>query len=150
LKEAIASYGLTAMDLGFGRAAAGGTPKPGVKPNAKPGAKARKAAPPTAGVARYRDPKTGATWTGRGRPPAWLPAAGKRDRFLIDPTAAQPPGAAAAKPALDGTRKPRAAAKTGVKAKRAPTPKEPGRAGKKTAARVKNAATPVEPAAAAE
>lgn len=31
--------------------------------------------------AKYLDPKTGATWSGRGRAPAWL---GKnRDRFLI-------------------------------------------------------------------
>ncbi len=30
---------------------------------------------------KYQDPKTGATWTGRGRAPAWL---GKnRDKFLI-------------------------------------------------------------------
>lgn len=33
-------------------------------------------------VAKYRDPKTGATWSGRGREPAWL--AGKdRRKFLI-------------------------------------------------------------------
>lgn len=32
-------------------------------------------------AAKYRDPKTGATWSGRGRAPAWM---GKnRDRFLI-------------------------------------------------------------------
>lgn len=32
-------------------------------------------------VAKYQDPKTGKTWSGRGRAPAWL---GKnRDRFLI-------------------------------------------------------------------
>ncbi|MDP1329472.1 H-NS family nucleoid-associated regulatory protein, partial [Klebsiella pneumoniae] len=31
---------------------------------------------------KYRDPKTGATWSGRGRAPAWI---GKnRDRFLIE------------------------------------------------------------------
>lgn len=31
--------------------------------------------------AKYRDPKTGKTWSGRGRAPSWL---GKnRDRFLI-------------------------------------------------------------------
>ncbi len=31
---------------------------------------------------KYRDPATGATWTGRGKPPAWI--AGKdRDAFLI-------------------------------------------------------------------
>lgn len=33
-------------------------------------------------AAKYRDPQTGATWTGRGKPPQWI--AGKdRDQFLI-------------------------------------------------------------------
>ncbi|WP_420536683.1 H-NS family nucleoid-associated regulatory protein [Escherichia fergusonii] len=33
--------------------------------------------------AKYRDPKTGTTWSGRGRMPAWL--VGKQlNRFLID------------------------------------------------------------------
>lgn len=31
---------------------------------------------------KYRDPATGATWTGRGKPPRWM-AAGKREDFLI-------------------------------------------------------------------
>ncbi len=31
---------------------------------------------------KYLDPKTGATWSGRGRAPAWI-AGKKRDRFLI-------------------------------------------------------------------
>jgi DNA-binding protein H-NS len=31
---------------------------------------------------KYRDPKTGAEWSGRGRAPAWI-ANKKRDRFLI-------------------------------------------------------------------
>ncbi|WP_175804611.1 H-NS family nucleoid-associated regulatory protein [Burkholderia ambifaria] len=35
--------------------------------------------------AKYRDPETGATWSGRGRPPAWI--AGKdRVQFEIAPT----------------------------------------------------------------
>jgi DNA-binding protein H-NS len=40
-----------------------------------------------AGVAKYQDPKSGATWTGHGRVPAWLleyeEAGKKRDKFLI-------------------------------------------------------------------
>jgi DNA-binding protein H-NS len=33
---------------------------------------------------KYRDPATGATWSGRGKPPAWI--AGKdRALFVIDP-----------------------------------------------------------------
>ena len=43
------------------------------------GVKAKAKSQPVA--AKYRDPKTGNTWSGRGRAPAWL---GKnRDRFLI-------------------------------------------------------------------
>ncbi|AOJ14461.1 H-NS family nucleoid-associated regulatory protein [Burkholderia vietnamiensis] len=33
--------------------------------------------------AKYRDPKTGATWSGRGRAPAWIQDAKNRNRFLI-------------------------------------------------------------------
>lgn len=36
------------------------------------------------GAPKYRDPATGATWTGRGKPPNWI--LGKdREQFLIDP-----------------------------------------------------------------
>jgi len=62
IKEKIAEYGITAEELGFlsKRTAAKKTPLP----------------------ARYRNPKTGETWSGRGRAPGWL--AGKnRERFLI-------------------------------------------------------------------
>jgi DNA-binding protein H-NS len=34
--------------------------------------------------ARYRDPKSGATWSGRGRAPEWVASAKDRSRFLID------------------------------------------------------------------
>jgi DNA-binding protein H-NS len=38
-------------------------------------------------AAKYRDPDTGATWSGRGRAPAWI--VGKdRDAFLVDKAAA--------------------------------------------------------------
>ncbi|MBN3835171.1 H-NS histone family protein [Burkholderia sp. Ac-20344] len=47
-------------------------------------ARQRKTAEP-----RYRDPGTGATWSGRGRPPAWID--GKdRTQFQIAAPAAQP------------------------------------------------------------
>ncbi|WP_080404963.1 H-NS histone family protein [Burkholderia ubonensis] len=32
---------------------------------------------------KYRDPKTGATWSGRGKAPRWIANAKNRDRFLI-------------------------------------------------------------------
>jgi DNA-binding protein H-NS len=38
--------------------------------------------------ARYLDPKTGATWSGRGPAPAWLAAAKDRSKFLIAGAAA--------------------------------------------------------------
>ncbi|AXW24573.1 H-NS family nucleoid-associated regulatory protein [Ralstonia solanacearum] len=62
VKQAVADYGLTAEDIGLA---------------SKTKAKIRRAVAP-----KYQDPKTGATWTGRGRAPAWI--AGKNfDRFLI-------------------------------------------------------------------
>lgn len=63
VKQIIADYGLTAEDIGL---------------TAKGRAKGRRATV----APKYRDPKTGATWTGRGRAPAWI--AGKNyERFLI-------------------------------------------------------------------
>jgi DNA-binding protein H-NS len=50
---------------------------------AKPAAKAKGKMP-----AKYRDPKTGATWSGHARPPAWIKDVKDRTRFLIDGTAA--------------------------------------------------------------
>ncbi|MET2530198.1 H-NS histone family protein [Ralstonia pseudosolanacearum] len=62
VRQIVLEYGLTAEDLGLATKAKkrkGGTVPP-----------------------KYIDPKTGATWTGRGRAPAWI--AGKNfDRFLI-------------------------------------------------------------------
>lgn len=48
----------------------------------KPGAVA--ATKKGASVAKYRDPKSGATWTGHGRAPAWIANARDRSRFLVD------------------------------------------------------------------
>ncbi|MFL9935540.1 H-NS histone family protein [Paraburkholderia sp. RL18-103-BIB-C] len=54
----------------------------------------RKAPAPAASPAqaklapKYRDPKTGATWSGHARPPAWIRDARDRSVFLIDRSAA--------------------------------------------------------------
>jgi len=64
VKALMAEYGLTAADLA-GKAA--GVPK------ADAGKKV---------AAKYRDPSTGQTWTGRGRAPKWLEGKNKDD-FLI-------------------------------------------------------------------
>mgnify|MGYP003337475311 CR=1 FL=1 len=62
VKQAMVDYGLTAEDIGL---------------SSKGKVKASRTVAP-----KFRDPKTGATWTGRGRAPAWI--AGKNyDRFLI-------------------------------------------------------------------
>lgn len=36
------------------------------------------------GAPKYRDPATGATWTGRGKPPLWIKDAADRGQFLIE------------------------------------------------------------------
>ncbi len=84
-----------------------------VAPKAKAGNYARGPQP-----ALYRDPKTGATWSGRGRAPAWIASAKDRSRFLID----KPESAAA-----DSTPTKKAAAKKAVPAKRAAATKAPAK-----------------------
>ena len=65
IRQKIAEYGLTAQDLGFALAAKRGRPP-------------KKTPLP----AKYQDPKSGSTWSGRGKPPKWI--VGKnRERFLI-------------------------------------------------------------------
>ncbi|WP_345812218.1 H-NS histone family protein [Paraburkholderia sp. PREW-6R] len=65
IRQKIAEYSLTAQDLGFAVAAKRGRPP-------------KKAPLP----AKYQDPKSGNTWSGRGKPPKWI--VGKnRERFLI-------------------------------------------------------------------
>jgi DNA-binding protein H-NS len=64
VRELVAEFGLTAQDVFPGRA-----PRGAGKPTSKVAAK-------------YRDPATGQTWTGRGKPPKWID--GKdRTQFLI-------------------------------------------------------------------
>ncbi|SDR24557.1 DNA-binding protein H-NS [Paraburkholderia fungorum] len=47
---------------------------------------------------RYRDPKSGATWSGRGRAPLWIAGAKDRNKFLIDAAQAVAPVAKTNKP----------------------------------------------------
>src|ERR1700757_2123581 len=66
IKQKMADYGITLAELGGGRAK-----------NAKVPAR------PRAGVApKYRDPDSGNTWSGRGKPPRWI-AGQDREKFLI-------------------------------------------------------------------
>ncbi|OAJ52508.1 hypothetical protein A6V36_13965 [Paraburkholderia ginsengiterrae] len=52
-----------------------------------------------AGGAKYRDPKSGASWSGRGRAPAWIAGAKDRSKFLISESVstAAPPAKKVAK-----------------------------------------------------
>jgi len=78
IRDAIAIYGLTAEELGFGDEAAHFKPRPvssGSKSGAKPGPKSGGATP------KYRD-ETGNIWGGRGPRPGWLRAALAAGRSL--------------------------------------------------------------------
>ncbi|MBN3815585.1 H-NS histone family protein [Paraburkholderia sp. Se-20369] len=69
VRAKVVEYGLTEQDV-FGRKRT---------PRAK-GAPATK----SASVPKYRDPKTGETWSGKGRAPRWIAKARNRDPFLIE------------------------------------------------------------------
>lgn len=71
-------HGLTAADIGGRDGGKQLAKKVGAKTVGKT----------TAIAAKYRDPKTGATWSGRGRAPKWIATAKNRDRFLIDASTA--------------------------------------------------------------
>jgi hypothetical protein len=65
--------------------------------------------------AKYLEPKTRATWSGKGRAPAWLAAAKDRSKFLIADA-----GAVVAKDGrMTKASKPQAAAKSDAVAKKA-------------------------------
>lgn len=97
IQRLIHEYGLTAQDLGFKNIAPAKKGKTGSVPSAK-----------------YRDPVSGKTWTGRGKPPLWIAEAvkaGKKDDYLIDK-----PQAPVAKPAAPAKQKTVNAIKTKAKA----------------------------------
>ena len=64
--------------------------------------------------AKYLDPKTGATWSGRGPAPAWLAAVKDRTRFLVDGADVGSADAGSAKLAGKKTSAKKAAAKKAV------------------------------------
>ncbi|MGF6726531.1 DNA-binding protein H-NS [Paraburkholderia sp. GAS41] len=81
IRELMLKHGLTTTDIEArakarrqarfsGKALSNGTAK---------AASAKGKMPP-----KYRDPKTGATWSGHARPPAWIKDVKDRTRFLID------------------------------------------------------------------
>lgn len=93
-RKAIDVYGITAAEL-FGA----------MGRKATTAAKPAKAASDKFGVPKYRDPQTGKTWTGRGKPPTWIAGAKDRDAFLI------PGGETPIGQAVDGPKRRKAASK---------------------------------------
>jgi DNA-binding protein H-NS len=61
---------------------------------------AKSAAGKGASLVKYRDPRSGATWSGHGRAPGWIANAKSRDKFLVGASAAPTtaPAKKAAKP----------------------------------------------------
>lgn len=101
IHELMEKHGLTAADIDVH---AGG------KQRAKHAA-AKTAAKLATSVAKYRDPKSGATWTGHGRAPNWIAAAKNRNKYLVDAgtTVVKPLPAKNAKPAGNYARGPQPA-----------------------------------------
>ncbi|MBN3788798.1 H-NS histone family protein [Burkholderia sp. Ac-20353] len=139
IREKVAEFGITVEQI-FGRQRVGKGKKVGAHVAAK-----------------YQNPKTGETWSGRGRAPAWIKDVKDRARFLIGAAAE---AQSTAGNAATGTAAKKAAAKTrkadakSVKSAGATVARKSGRpstnvAAKKTtsqrAPRVKKAAGAVKP-----
>ena len=117
IRALMEKHGLTIADL----AAQAGGKKRGRKPGMSAAA-AGKAKPATAAKGKlppkYRDPKTGATWSGHARPPAWIANVKDRTKFLIDGADVSSAVRAA------GTRKTKAAGKRVAAGKKAASTKD--------------------------
>ncbi|WCM24043.1 H-NS histone family protein [Paraburkholderia bryophila] len=104
-------------------------------------AKGGKGQPKGAQPPKYHNPKTGATWSGRGPAPAWLATVKDRSKFLIDSAAA---GAKEAGKAVAKTAGKAKATATGAVSKKAAAKKvvaKKATAAKKTAAKKVSAAS---------
>jgi DNA-binding protein H-NS len=75
IRDIMEKHGLTTADI---EAHIGGSKRRGRKPGVKA------AVQTSASAAKYRDPKSGATWAGHGRAPAWIANAKDRDKFLVE------------------------------------------------------------------
>ena len=65
IREQVTEYGITPEQIFGRRRTVAANPRAPISP-------------------KYRDPKTGATWSGRGKAPQWIAKAKNRDRFLIE------------------------------------------------------------------
>ncbi|MFL9928057.1 H-NS family nucleoid-associated regulatory protein [Paraburkholderia sp. RL18-103-BIB-C] len=89
IRKLMTEHGLTAADID-GHAGGKGRAKKAAATSATP-------------VARYRDPKSGATWSGHGRAPQWITNAKNRDKFLVDASTATGKPASATKAKTAGS-----------------------------------------------
>ncbi len=88
IRSLMETHGLTAADID--------APAAGKKRGPKPVGKSVGVAKTSA--VQYQDPKTGATWSGRGRAPGWIAKAKDRSKFLVDGSAVSLAPAAASEP----------------------------------------------------
>ena len=123
IRELMIKHGLTTVDI-EARAKARREAKVAGRRLSNGAASAKGKMPP-----KYRDPKTGATWSGHARSPAWIKNVKDRTRFLIDGAAAIALNGSGASKATTATKK--VSAKK-VAAKKAPAKKA---AAKKVVAR---------------
>ncbi|SEB25321.1 H-NS family nucleoid-associated regulatory protein [Variovorax sp. YR216] len=131
IRESIASFGLTVEQL-FGRGAEA------LKTAAGKALGGGKAARKGAGIPKYRDPKTGKTWTGFGKAPSWIATVRNRDKLLIDQSGvvAAPPAKEAAAPVAPVAP---VAKKSARKVRAVPTPVKTSSRAKKAEAAVPEA-----------
>lgn len=106
IRSLVERYGLSAADVGL-------TGKAAKSPKVRANVSARK----PAGVPKYQNPKTGRTWTGVGKPPAWIAGKKNREAFLIN--GADSPPTARAEPAAKLPTAKKAGATATVKGQRA-------------------------------
>jgi DNA-binding protein H-NS len=145
IREQMAKYELTVDDIGTGKSPKAGKPVTG-------NVKVMVGKP-----AKYKDPKTGKTWTGHGKAPGWIAAAtkaGRRDDFLIGKGTLAKDAKPVEKPE---SKKPAMAAKASTIAKKAvtkkpqlATQKAPGSKKGTTATKKTPVATKVKPASPAK
>lgn len=136
IRKQIEKFGITAEDLGFSLsakpievAAASNGDAPVGRRKGRAGKKPVKAKP----AAKYQDPKTGATWSGMGKPPNWIRDSKNRDAFLIggagaeakvsQPTAPKAKSATKTAKKAVGKKKSTVATKKSAPAKKAAEPK---------------------------
>lgn len=147
VKDLIERHGLTAEDLGFVSTSGAKSAKSKKAKGTRHGAKGRKgSAPKSIGLPVYRDPKSGKTWTGRGKAPGWIAGAKDRSKFLIETAGT------ASTPATDiGTARSSVRPKRAIvarTAKRAAAASKPAQKAASKKAAAKSAATPVRKAGA--